>query len=96
MSLVSEVIARSCVVTGRVQGVGFRWWAKQVAEELGIAGWVRNSADGRVELMVQGSEDLVDVFVAKLAGGPPMAAVEDVRLVEAVPELALSEFSIRG
>ncbi len=91
-----EVVAHSCVVTGRVQAVGFRWWAKQVADELGVTGWVRNGPHGQVELMFQGDADLVEAFVARLAEGPPMAAVTDLTVTDVVPHDAIAEFEIRS
>jgi len=51
------VEARRFVVRGRVQGVGFRWFVEREAHILGIAGWVRNNADGGVEVLAQGTRD---------------------------------------
>jgi len=90
------VSARRCVVVGRVQGVGFRWWAKQAADELGVAGWVRNGAGGEVELMVQGRDDVVESYLERLADGPPMAAVDDVAVSDAEVEGELGGFQILG
>ncbi|MDH3471193.1 MAG: acylphosphatase [Acidimicrobiia bacterium] len=92
----SEVGARRCVVTGRVQGVGFRWWAKQAADELGVAGWVQNGAGGEVELMVQGQDVAVEAYLKRLADGPPMAAVDDVAVSDAEVEAELDGFEISG
>ena len=52
------------VLTGRVQGVGFRWKATHLAESLGITGWVRNEWDGSVEMELQGEEELQDRMLA--------------------------------
>ena len=54
------------VLTGRVQGVGFRWKATHLAESLGITGWVRNEWDGSVEMELQGEEELQDRMLADL------------------------------
>ena len=59
----SAVIA---TITGRVQGVGYRYTALRVAEQLGLRGWVRNAPDGSVETWAQGSGDVLEEFVAFL------------------------------
>lgn len=66
-------------VLGVVQGVGFRWFTLMAARRLGLAGWVRNDADGSVEVLVEGSEGAVDRFVEELRRGPEGAAVTEVR-----------------
>jgi acylphosphatase len=72
-------IARHLSITGRVQGVFFRAWAREQAEVLGVAGWVRNCPDGRVEAHVEGEEAAVGQMLQRLRKGPPSARVEDVR-----------------
>jgi acylphosphatase len=63
-------------VSGRVQGVGFRWFTRQAARELGgLAGRVRNLPDGRVEIEVAGESDRLEAFRARLRQGPPGARV---------------------
>lgn len=57
-------------VRGRVQGVGFRWWTRARALELGLAGHARNTADGRVEVVAQGSRGAVDRLVRLLSEQP--------------------------
>jgi len=71
-------------VSGLVQGVFFRANARRRALELGVAGWVRNLPDGRVELMVEGEEKAVQSMVAWCRRGPPGSRVEDVE-VEVLP-----------
>ncbi len=66
-------------ISGRVQGVGYRWFACQAARARGISGWVRNIADGRVELFAQATPALLDNLVEALREGPPAARVESVR-----------------
>lgn len=63
------------MVSGRVQGVFFRHTARERALSLGLSGWVRNLADGRVELMAEGEKDRVDRLIAFVRQGPPMALV---------------------
>ncbi|HEY0971169.1 MAG TPA: acylphosphatase [Gemmatimonadales bacterium] len=79
MSERPTVGARRAVVVGRVQGVGFRWFVRQEARRLGLAGWVRNLADGSVELMVAGEESAVRRLLDHVAVGPDAAHVTAVR-----------------
>lgn len=65
-------------VLGRVQGVGFRWWCKSEANELGLVGNVRNEADGSVTVVVQGPPEAVEAMRDRLAAGPPFARVKAV------------------
>jgi len=66
-------------ITGRVQGVGFRWWARRHAEALGLAGWVMNANDERsVELVAEGEPVQLDEFERRLNIGPDGARVERV------------------
>lgn len=67
------------VVTGRVQGVFFRASMRERAEQLGVAGWVRNEPDGSVRAHLEGDPDAVDSLVAWCFHGPPAAIVQDVR-----------------
>jgi acylphosphatase len=66
------------VVSGRVQGVGFRASAQQVARRLDLAGWVRNLADGRVELEAEGPPAVIDQLLDWLRKGPSLARVDGV------------------
>jgi acylphosphatase len=65
-------------VTGRVQGVGFRWWTRSLATRLGISGSVRNLPDGTVAVHARGSEEQLRDLQAQLAEGPPGAGVSSV------------------
>ncbi|MBS1767542.1 MAG: acylphosphatase [Acidobacteria bacterium] len=65
-------------VTGRVQGVGFRWWAEAQAQALGLAGFVRNDADGAVSGIAEGDAVALETFRGRLAEGPASARVADV------------------
>ena len=87
-------VARSIRVMGRVQGVFFRAWTKQQADQLGVAGWVRNRPDGSVEAHVEGEEARVAEFIALLHRGPPAASVERVEVSESASE-SLAGFSVR-
>jgi acylphosphatase len=77
------VIARKATVAGRVQGVGYRFFAERAAEDLGLRGWVRNLPDGNVESVVEGEEDAVSRYLARLREGPRMSRVTEVRVEEA-------------
>ena len=82
-------------VTGRVQGVAFRWEAQHQAEKLGVVGWVRNEPDGSVVAHVEGEPDLVNDMVVWLRTGPPAARVTNVAVRDATPTGA-DAFEITG
>ena len=81
-------------VTGRVQGVGFRWACRRAAQALRIAGWVRNRADGSVEIVAEGDAKALDAFRAWCREGPPGAVVGQVSADAAAPAGATT-FEIR-
>jgi acylphosphatase len=66
------------VVHGRVQGVGFRWFVKDAARRLDLAGWVRNRGDGSVEVAAEGTDDSIATLRSALERGPDGARVEAV------------------
>lgn len=70
---------RAYRVTGRVQGVGFRWFTRETARELGLRGTVRNAPDGTVEVVAEGPEAAVARLRSRLEEGPPGAEVASVR-----------------
>jgi len=65
-------------ISGRVQGVGYRAWARREAEKHGLSGWVRNRSDGTVEALVSGPEDAVRRFLFACHTGPLAASVKQV------------------
>ncbi|MFY9553992.1 MAG: acylphosphatase [Blastocatellia bacterium] len=75
-------IARRFIVRGRVQGVGFRYFAIRAARETGVVGTVRNVPDGTVEAIAEGSPAEVDAFRAALEQGPSYARVDHVDEIE--------------
>ncbi|GAA5107430.1 acylphosphatase [Alloalcanivorax gelatiniphagus] len=81
-------------VTGRVQGVSFRWYTQEQARSLGVAGWVANEPDGSVLVHAEGADDAVDALVAWCRHGPPAARVADVAVRDAAPSGATS-FDVR-
>lgn len=66
------------LVSGTVQGVSYRWSTKEEATRLGLTGWVRNLADGRVEAIAEGERDVLEKLVEWCRRGPPSARVTDV------------------
>jgi acylphosphatase len=71
-------VARRFVISGRVQGVGFRWFTQDIASREGVTGWVRNLPDGRVEALVEGEDEAVTRVERALRSGPRGARVDDV------------------
>ncbi len=69
-------------VRGRVQGVGFRWWTRLQARNLGVDGTVRNAADGSVEVQARGEAAALDELRRRLSSGPPGAHVDAVEPIE--------------
>ncbi len=83
------------VVTGRVQGVGYRQGCRQVARSHGLVGWVRNLLDGRVEIFAQGADEGVDRLVDWVWVGPRMARVMGVETEVVTPDATLTDFFIQ-
>ena len=83
-------------VTGRVQGVGFRWFARDRATALGLSGWVRNRADGSLEILAEGPAEALEAFEAALRLGPPGAAVGSVQAMRSDGPAVEAGFVIRG
>ncbi|RKZ30424.1 acylphosphatase [bacterium] len=83
------------LVYGIVQGVGYRYFAYRVANELGISGFVRNLRDGSVEVMAQGDEQSLTEFVDKLRKGPISAMVTDIKITELPVDPTLKRFEIK-
>ena len=81
-------------VHGRVQGVGFRWWARQTACTLGLRGEVRNCPDGCVEVIAVGTKDQVERFTRALERGPPASRVDRIEAFEPEAMPAADAFEI--
>lgn len=90
-----EDITKHYLISGRVQGVGFRAYAKRAANELGLRGWVRNLADGRVEAVAEGTEEILALFAAKLKSGPAHGQVESLVITDWMSSAAKHEFEVR-
>ena len=78
-------VARRFVISGRVQGVGFRYFTEEVAGREGVNGWVRNLPDGRVEVAADGDADAVERFERAIRHGPRGARVDQVDVFDDVP-----------
>jgi acylphosphatase len=84
------------LVSGLVQGVGFRWFVARHARTLGLVGYARNLPDGRVEVVVSGPEESLPALEQLLRSGPANAQVERVeRSAEPAPVLVGKSFDIR-
>jgi acylphosphatase len=88
-------VARRYLIAGRVQGVGFRWFVHDAAAREGVHGWVRNLADGSVEVVAEGDVASVDRLDAAVRRGPSAARVERVGVEELAPAGRTTGFEIR-
>ena len=79
----AEKRAKRFFVSGRVQGVGYRYFAMDTAEQVGVTGYAKNLVDGRVEVYAIGTADQLRNFARELQRGPTLAAVAEVAEVEA-------------
>jgi acylphosphatase len=85
MSQTDPLTRRHVIVRGLVQGVGFRWFTKELADSLGLSGWVRNREDGSVELEAEGCSGPLEKFVEGLRTGNSSADVKEIVAVPAAP-----------
>jgi acylphosphatase len=89
------LVAKRFIVSGRVQGVGFRWFVQELAALEGAGGWVMNRPDGKVEALVQGDAEGVQRIERKIRRGPPAARVEHVEVMDEPAADRLGPFVIR-
>jgi acylphosphatase len=78
-------VARRYLISGRVQGVGFRYFTQAAAGREGVHGWVRNLSDGRVEAYADGDAEAMERFERALRHGPPGARIEGFETLDDVP-----------
>ncbi|MFD1611719.1 acylphosphatase [Sphingomonas tabacisoli] len=83
------------LISGRVQGVGYRDWAQREAAALGLSGWVRNLRDGRVEAVASGDGGAVGIYLERVREGPHMARVDHVDVSPAEP-ISAAGFEVRS
>jgi acylphosphatase len=88
-------LAKRYLISGRVQGVGFRYFTHAVASREGLRGWVRNLPDGRVEAAAEGEHDALERFERRIRTGPPGARVSDVQASDTNLMTDNDGFSIR-
>ena len=88
-------VARRFLVSGRVQGVGFRYFALDAARREGLHGYVTNNDDGTVEAVAEGEMEAVERFERALRRGPSRARVEHVTVDERQPDMTTTGFEIR-
>ncbi len=85
------------IVTGTVQGVGYRWFVQKTGERLGLGGWVKNCPDGTVEAEVEGDQDAIDTFLTSLRHDHRHARVDQIiteRLPAGTPKLSSFEIKL--
>lgn len=82
------------VIKGRVQGVGFRWFAIQNARKYGVTGYVKNLVSGDVEILAEGEEEQLEEFISLMKKGPPFSNVVDVNTQRKEVSGQYSEFIV--
>ena len=83
-------------ISGRVQGVGFRFFARDHARRLGVTGHVRNLADGRVEVVAEADSSILNQFITCLKKGPALAAVQSVKSSLVLSTSSFNTFEIHS
>ncbi len=91
---VDQTAQLHAIVDGRVQGVGFRYFVKNAAEELGLTGWVRNKMDGRVEVLAEGPRADLEMLLDALRHGPRSSYVSEVKIDWNPASLIYQRFSV--
>ncbi len=89
------IVARKFTISGRVQRVGFRWFAIEAASREGVTGWVQNLPDGRVEVLAEGEAEAVERFERAVRRGPGSARVDSVETDILAPTGRFHGFSSR-
>lgn len=90
------LVARRYLIRGRVQGVGFRFFAEDQARREGLSGFVRNLPDGRVEVLAEGDADGIERLERALHRGPIGSRVESIETETIAPSGRFTGFAIRG
>jgi acylphosphatase len=82
------------IVSGYVQGVGYRWFVKKTAITLGLTGWVKNLPDRKVEVLASGSKERLEMLVSRCKKGPFLSKINDIKEDWIEKDEEFSEFSI--
>lgn len=82
-------------IYGRVHGVGFRFFTLEKAKEIGLKGWVQNNYDGSVEIMIQGEEEKLDLFVSEIEMGNELSIIEFIDIRQIYEEKEYKHFEIK-
>lgn len=82
-------------VSGRVQGVGFRYFAQKRAKELGITGWAKNTVDGKVLIIAQSDEPTLNTYVDYLRLGPPLSRVDKISIYRSEITAVFDNFGVK-
>lgn len=91
----ADLIRKLIIVKGVVQGVGFRYFTRRLARQMGLKGYVRNLSSGNVEVDVEGEEGMVNELVKKLRIGPPSSHVTGIEVEDLHPEGEYSDFGVK-
>jgi acylphosphatase len=82
------------LIAGMVQGVGFRYYTYQKAQQLRITGWVKNLPDGRVEVLAEGEQSVLEELISELKTGPSFSSVRDIEITWSEPTGQYSSFEV--
>ncbi|WP_404330898.1 acylphosphatase [Mesobacillus maritimus] len=83
------------VVSGKVQGVGYRYFAQMKAVQFGITGWVKNRSDGAVEMVTTGTKENLDLFIEEIQRGNPFSTVDQIEISEISTGEKYQSFTIK-
>lgn len=83
------------IVSGKVQGVGYRYFSQMKAVQYEVTGWVRNLSDSSVEIVAVGNKDQLDTFIEDLRRGNPFSVIEDIQVTEDKVTETFHSFTIK-
>ena len=89
------MVCKRILISGRVQGVSFRFYSHEKASEFGLKGWVHNLSDGKVEMLLAGPQEEVDAVIKWAHKGPPAAHVVAVEIHDLKENFPVEPFYIR-
>lgn len=90
-----DTVQKRVLLSGRVQGVGFRHFTRINARDLHIKGWVKNRSDGKVEAVIQGTSDNIDEMLERLRNGPGSAKVDNIEIENMEVDEKFDSFNVR-